>query len=338
MSPCNDGLERITIISAVSNLTQRIDRLLGTGPLRAAAELVLVIAAFQIGIWNVFGAANRPYLVAALAMPIFIAWLGHRRRQRTGVAATEPAWSLGQTWAIVTVITVLLAVLILIASALIRTEGERLDPTLPSKLVNAGWLAKHVSAVVIQQIALHFFLFPACFEIVRHRAPARMIGAAVFGILHLPSMTFLALTFVGALIWSWLFERSRRLTPLIVSHFVLAQAVSSAMPERLTYNMAVGARALQQARAYQKVAEEPLASLYTELQSDAYYARNGGTDADFIRALYRDVLRRDAIDAEINAALPSLRTRSRADIVVRFLMMAEHLKRQCAERGTCGQP
>jgi membrane protease YdiL (CAAX protease family) len=84
-----------------------------------------------------------------------------------------------------------------------------------------------------------------------------------------------------------------------------------------------------------RISSEPLASLFARLKSDTYYRQSGGTDRSFIRALYGDVFQRQAGAHEIDAWLPELRRRRRADVVSMFLTSEEFDQIRCAQNNDC---
>src|SRR3954463_6245516 len=91
-----------------------------------------------------------------------------------------------------------------------------------------------------QQFALHtVFLRDAQRTI--GRSAGIVMAAALFAALHLPNPFLSAMTFAGALIWCWIYDRHPNLLPLALSHALLTLAILCAFDERLTGHLRVGA-------------------------------------------------------------------------------------------------
>jgi len=61
----------------------------------------------------------------------------------------------------------------------------------PIKLAN--WMAGKFLAALVQQLALNTFLWPVCFELTRVRRAGTALAASIFGLVHLPSPTLVAI-------------------------------------------------------------------------------------------------------------------------------------------------
>ena len=95
-----------------------------------------------------------------------------------------------------------------------------------------------------QQFALHtVFLREAQATVGR---PAGIwLAAALFAALHLPNPFLSAMTFLGALVWCWIYDRHPNLLPLAFSHAVLTLAILYAFDEATTGHLRVGAAYLR---------------------------------------------------------------------------------------------
>lgn len=308
-------------------------RLLENDRTRSALELALVLVLVEVWLWS--SAANGLY--RALAGTV-IASIILKNLIRQGAGATkigQPLWSAYRSWIVIIAVTCVLGALILVGAALIYSDGEQLRFERLEKFLVPRVLAGKVFIVVFQQIVLCLFLFPLQRTVFQSRTGAYVATAVTFGVLHLPGLLLVGVTTVAAAIWLYLFERSRRLLPLIVSHFVLVVIAAAVFPERLAYNLAVGRNALPIAHRYERLTEGPIAAQYAQFKSIAYYEANGNADPSFIRALYRDILRRSASEAEVDVWLPILRQNGRAEAVAEFLSSKEYLALRCRHEGIC---
>ena len=125
----------------------------------------------------------------------------------------------------------------------------------PLKLLN--WLIGKFGAALGQQLALQFFLAPVCVELTRGRASGMVLAASIFGLIHLPSPTLVAITTLGGLSWIVLYRRSGRLAPLVASHMILATLAHGTLPERLTYDMRVGHSRSRRSPAVRRASPTP---------------------------------------------------------------------------------
>ncbi len=298
---------------------------LPSGRALVAIELALVIGLLEFALW-----ADGPFLevprVLAVAVAVAIAWRAHRRRQATQ-ARRKAYGRQGSDWMLCLGWSLAAALSLLLVASFARTEGERfrffwMEKGAPGF---SEWLLVKGAIVVLQQLALHMFLFPSFLDLFRHRWTARISAAAVFGLIHLPSPGLVVLTMAAACMWSWLWERTGRLTPLVVSHLMLAILAHAAVPERLNCNMRVGSRALEVARRYGEVQTSTLAESFRTIRSDHYYQVCGGRDREFIQCLYADVLLRGEPPKreDVDIWMAKLRNHSRADLAADFLTCPE---------------
>lgn len=307
-----------------------MNQLLANDRTRSAMELMLVLGMAEVWLWETKG-LYRAFAILAIALIGLNNYLRHPDVWRR----TQPSWGGLSSWVIIITITFALGAGAVISGEFIYTEGEQLRLGRLERVVDPKFIATKTLVVTVQQLALHRFLFPSFLEIFRSRAVALCATALTFGALHLPSVFLVSATIPMAAIWIYLFERTQRLAPLIFCHLVLVVVVSAVFPERLTYNLGVGRNALPVARSYERLAQEPLATKYDELKSNAYYVQNGGTDRTFIHALYRDVLQRSPAENEIDVWLPTLHRSSRAEAVAQFLNSEEFLALRCRLYGEC---
>ncbi|MCI0356487.1 MAG: CPBP family glutamic-type intramembrane protease [Acidobacteria bacterium] len=189
----------------------------------------------------------------------------------------------------------------------------------------AAWLLLKFVVIAGQQLALQWFLVPRLVHLIRHEGAAKGLAAAVFAALHLPNLTLVILCAGAGRLWILLYERTGRILPVMASHFVLAVLLHGLWPERLHLDLRVGSQAAF--RLQEQRRENEQRRRLQELASPEYYARQGGTDEQFLRGLYRDVLAREPGRAELAGWRERLPFLDRALIVETFLNAGERQAR-----------
>jgi membrane protease YdiL (CAAX protease family) len=74
----------------------------------------------------------------------------------------------------------------------------------------------------------------------RRKRLAILVTAAIFSFAHAPNLTLMVLTFVGGLIWSWVYERAPNLFAIAISHALISLMLMTSLPPWLLPSMSVG--------------------------------------------------------------------------------------------------
>jgi len=249
--------------------------------LRPMVELATVIGLLELELWHL-RAHGAPWL-NALIYGVIVATvaLSYRRRQSARSSKLTASVGIGRAWAESVAACLVLSTVLGVAATLVGDANETFEFVFldkpPLRLLN--WLVGKLGAALLQQLALQMFLWPVCRELTGSRPVGTVLAASIFGLIHLPSPTLVAITTLAGVAWISLYQRSGRLAPLVVTHMILATLAHGGLPERLTYDMRVGLMATADLKRY---------------ASAEYYRAQGGTKPDFIRGLYRDILGRAA--------------------------------------------
>ncbi len=67
-----------------------------------------------------------------------------------------------------------------------------------------------------------------------------LLTAAIFAVVHAPNPSLMFLTFLGSLIWSWVYEQAPNLYALALSHGVISITLMTCLPPWLLQSMSVG--------------------------------------------------------------------------------------------------
>jgi Type II CAAX prenyl endopeptidase Rce1-like len=303
---------------------------------RPVAELVVVIGLLESELW--FLRANTPGWLNALvfAAIVLVAWVSHQRRHKAGFVATFSEVGVLRTWIEVVSACVILSAILWFAALMVGDVNETFEFVFldkpPEKL--ALWLLGKFVAVLGQQMALQFFLWPSCFEVTKNRTSGAILAATIFGLIHLPSPTLVAITSLAGVAWIASYQRSGRLAPLVLSHMILATLAHGALPERLTFDMRVGSAAVADMKRFDELNDPRIRLINRRLKmnraslkqytSQAYYDAQGGTMPGFIRGLFRDILDRAATDSDVGFWTTRPLANPRVDIVNILLASDEY--------------
>jgi membrane protease YdiL (CAAX protease family) len=283
--------------------------------------LLLVFGLIEFDLWC-GRALDQDWLRGATYLAIAgVIWQSRRRQSVTETRRGSAYWALAVSLGA----TAMLAGMLAAAGWLLRESYEA--PWLflahrPAAVI-CLWVLRKCVVVAAQQLVLQWFVWPSCREICTRRGIALTLTAGLFGLVHLPSLWLVGITVVAALIWVHLYERTGRIWPLIVSHFVLATLAHGVLPERLHYDMRVGSEAYEHLQRRRLAYSEETRTRLRVLTTDAYYQGHGGTAAGYVRALYVDVLQREPAAWEQALWQRNLQRLSRAEAAEAMLTCSE---------------
>ncbi|HUK13155.1 MAG TPA: DUF4214 domain-containing protein [Thermoanaerobaculaceae bacterium] len=290
----------------------------------AFVELGVAVAGLEAGLWLVSGRDAEPAVLAIALALGGVAYLSHRRRRRAGTTPDAARVGPGRAWLEALGGAACLVALTAVWVAALREPYDELRFAFPpggSEL--AVWILRRVVYAAAQQLLLQLFLVPVCSEVAASEPLGGLLAAGVFGAAHLPSVTLALLTAAAAWAWIALYRRGRRLAPLVATHALLWIAAFAIVPDRLSLDMQVGIQAVESAAHYRTLDSELGREILRRVCAPEYFAAQGGTEAGFVRALYRDVLGRMPSDDEVGFWLRRLRIESRTEVAKKFVVSDE---------------
>ncbi len=195
-----------------------------------AALLVLVIAFYQ---WVVTGLLGPNRTVGTVVTLICVALCVEYNRSHSGNARN---WGfdfrkLIPGLRLTILVTVPALALILFAGYVLGSLHGRDHPLQDLSVLFLWSLA--------QQFALQTVVYRSLQDCLSAR-PALLAAAAVFAALHLPNPLLTTLTFIGGLVWCWIYSRNANLLPLALSHSLCSFTVLCSFSRGLTGGMRVG--------------------------------------------------------------------------------------------------
>lgn len=252
-----------------------------------------------------------------------------QRNRRSHLLTASPRWNSSQTLGTTTLAT-LAVVSLLLASAwagnVLEWEANFLLFDKP-KVRLSNWVFQIIVSVVFQQVVLNFILFPLCLEITRHLIRAVLLGSVLFATAHLPNPILVGATFIASILWLGLFEKGRRIGPLILSHLILALSLRYFLPAYLHNNLRVGKDAVPGVRRMVWIFQNDMIPKIAHYSSLRYYHEQGGQSIPFANALYRDILGRTEHKDIVDVWAEETSLQSRTGIVLGFLLSHEYIQK-----------
>ncbi len=92
----------------------------------------------------------------------------------------------------------------------------------------------------VQQYALQGFINRRTQIVWGRGALSVLVTAVVFALLHFPNPWLMFATFVGGLVWAWVFQRAPNLFALAVSHSVMTWVLVSTLPPSALNHLRIG--------------------------------------------------------------------------------------------------
>ncbi len=197
-------------------------------------EVASVVLTVLIATWVVvpLSPGQRPILIipALFAMSLIV----HSQRIR-GESARELGLTGAEFWPAVRLIfwpTVVAAMFLVFVG--MRADRLTFDSTLWWKLTTLPLWG------LFQQYVLQGFIYRRVREVTGKGFLPVLLTAALFSIVHLPNPLLTALTFIGGLVWTSVYERAPNLYALGLSHGIVSLLVMTTLPGSLIPSFSVG--------------------------------------------------------------------------------------------------
>jgi len=275
---------------------------------QALAEMSAVFLPLLVYLWAIrssSGISPRDFAFTA-AMAIFLALVFWRDRHNVaewGVTSRNflPAarWLAAPT-----------AVMCVLSLALVPFGGTDL------RIGNFGVsLLTYPFWALAQLFLFQTFLVPRLRRVEPRRPAIVVVAAGMFALVHWPNGLLMAACGAAALVWTFVYLRWPNIYAPALSMGVAATVLTQVPSRDITQHTRVGPSYVQLMQRTVHL------ELIAALASPRYFAQNGGTNHDFVAALYRDLLHRapDPFESGSWVAALERRSMSRAEIVRGFL-------------------
>ena len=299
---------------------------LSTDARRSIGEAGILLGAVVIDQWVLRDFPNPLFELPALAVVTAVFVMSIMRRGGLNRVLPHPLGSARRAWLVTLLTTALFALVLVLWGFMIRQPYDEI----PLKITQAGLTGllalavQHLVWAILQQGLLQLFLRPVIGEIFTKSTVATSAAAAIFGLLHLPSLVLTISTMILGAIWIALYSRYRRFWPIVVSHAMLSAVALVALPPQLNYELNVGVIALKRQPEYKVLSLQETQRTLKKVTTDAYFRSAGNTDRDFIESLYHDMLGRTPAETEVRHWLDRMEQNfSRNRIAVGFARSRE---------------
>jgi membrane protease YdiL (CAAX protease family) len=210
-----------------------------------ALEIVSVVATVLITAWAIVPMQPRERWLQSVPGLIALAMMINSHRLRG-----ESARELGFTTRHFARAALLLLVPMMLSSAALIWIGYRAGSLNfnPRFWVNLSFIPLWG---LVQQYILQGFIYRRMkFILIREQASeseriwrtrlAICATGLLFGLVHAPNLTLMALTLVGGLVWAWVYERAPNLFALGLSHGLMSNIMMCSLPAWLLESMSIG--------------------------------------------------------------------------------------------------
>jgi len=206
----------------------------------AAWEIVSVVSSVLIAEWILSAAAGRSKLVVAIPMTLAFVLIicSHVLR---GETARELGLRLDNFLPALRLLLLPMIVISGIALLIGFLSGARLDffRWHADRLI-VFRLALGFGWGFLQQYVLQSFMNRRAQSIWGQGAVSVLVTALIFAVLHFPNPWLMVITFVGGVVWAFVYQRQSNLFALAFSHGVMTWVLVSALPPSALNHLRIG--------------------------------------------------------------------------------------------------
>jgi membrane protease YdiL (CAAX protease family) len=200
------------------------------------AEVISVVLSILLVEWALASFTVSPWLLAGPPLLAFALMLhSHYCRGETAQRLGFSGRNFGRALLLLAAPT-LLAIVALILISYVTHSLQLPDRFLARLSLLPVW-------ALLQQYVMLGFIYQRLRQFL-HANQTIIITAGLFAIVHAPNYPLMILTFLGGLIWSFVYERAPNLFASAISHTLLSATILVAVPEWILPSMTVGYRYL----------------------------------------------------------------------------------------------
>lgn len=201
----------------------------------AAWEIISVSISFMIAAWVVGPFAGSSKLIGAVPVCLAFAlmWLSHRAR---GETAREIGWRLdnfSQAARLMALPMLCAAALIIVIGWMMRSLRFEWPLFWPRLLWLPVW-------GLMQEYVMQGYINRRAQAIFGKGWPSVLLVASLFALYHLPNPWLTLATFLGGLLWAFVYQRAANLFAIGLSHGLMALLLASELPTEALNSLRVG--------------------------------------------------------------------------------------------------
>jgi membrane protease YdiL (CAAX protease family) len=208
-------------------MTQRTSRALRILSLIDVIGIPIYVLLF---IWKLEFSTRHAWII----FPVWIAasFLLHRDTPKTLGWRADNLWP-ATKWALAAF--AILAALLIVTGLILRQPLH-----VPANLRSPSRLWSYFAFCLLQQVALNSLLNNRLLSLLRREWIAELLTGIIFASCHWPNPVLVPLTFIGGIIFAWLFARHRNILPLAVIQAILGTIAWWSFPVAWHHDLRVG--------------------------------------------------------------------------------------------------
>jgi membrane protease YdiL (CAAX protease family) len=202
-------------------------------------EIVSVTSSALIAVWAVLALTGGSRVMMAVPITLAVGFIicSHRLHHES---ARDLGWRTDNFLQAMR----LLALPMLIAAGVMVSIGWYLGSLRFALPVN-GWAILWLPVLgvawgLLQQALLQGFIHRRAQMVWGQKPLSILVVAVIFALIHLPNPWLALATFVGGIIWSWVYQRAPNLLALGISHGLMTWVVITTVPQIALHGLRVG--------------------------------------------------------------------------------------------------
>jgi len=206
----------------------------------AAWEIASLVSSALIGEWILSAAAGRSKLIVLIPITFaFVLVVGSHLLRKEGLR--DLGLRFDNFFKAMKLLALPMLVVGLICVGLGLVLGTRLDlfrwhPERPI----AGQLALGFAWGFVQQYVLQSFINRRAQIVWQHGVRSVLLTAVIFALLHFPNPWLMLITFIGGLVWAFVYQRAPNLFALALSHSLMTWVLVSTLPTSALNHLRIG--------------------------------------------------------------------------------------------------